>query len=162
MNGDQAYEFAYANAARNADGSIVEESLVEIVAHAVDFDAQKERLGLAQRIVSRRKRPGQTVPLGKVAIPGLEPYAWEPRRLVSDHDGNVVENQHALAVHKRAEALRARLAVEAAQQRADRERAEADLITEWTAVEHDKGREHLSLTWGKCVRETGLVQDGPA
>jgi hypothetical protein len=160
MNGEQAYKFAYANAKRNADGGIVEESLVELVARAVDFDADKERLGLAQRIVSRRKRPGQTEPDGKVCIPGLEPYAWEPHRLIADDDGNVVENREAREVHKKAEARRAALAAESAQERARREQWEADLIAEWTVEQQAAGRDPRTLTFEKCLSEAGVLDGG--
>ena len=112
MNGEQAYRFALANAERNTDGSIVEKSLVEIVAHAIDFDADKERLGLAQRVVSARKRTGQTAPAGKVALPGLSVYEYEPHRLIADDKGNVVENEQARAAHKQAEARRSEEALD--------------------------------------------------
>jgi hypothetical protein len=159
VNGDQAYRFAYANARRNNDGTIVEEHLVELVAHAVDFDPEKERLGLAQRIVSRRKRPGQTAPEGKLAIPGMEPHLFEPHRLLADDAGNVVENQYAREAHKAAEARRAQLAVDAAEERVRLARFEAELIRDWTAAEQAKGRDPLALVWGACVRETGLLTD---
>lgn len=162
MNGEQAYTFAYATAERNAAGDIVEKSLVELVAHAIDFDADKERLGKAQRIVAHRKRPGQTSPDGVVVIPGLEPYAYEPHRLIADAAGNLVENQHARQVHKQAEAGRARDAARAAQDRAEREQIEATQITEWTAAEQAKGRDPLALIWGACVAETGLWKDEDA
>ena len=156
MNGEQAYEFAVANAARNADGSVVEESLVQMVAHAVDFDADKERLGLAQRIVSRRKRPGQTAPAGTVCFPGLENYAYEPHRLIADDDGNVVENRNALHAHKEAEARRADQAAQRAHDRWEMEQLEADHFAAWEKAELAKGRDPRELTWDVCVRETGL------
>lgn len=162
MNGDQAYRFALANAARNPDGSIREESLVETVARAVDFDPDKERLGLAQRIVSRRKRPGQTDPAGKVCIPGLEGYMFEPDRLVADEDGNVVENARALAAHKKAEARRAGLAAERATERLRREQGEADAFGDWSVDQVAIGRDPRSLTFEAFLREHGYLEDGAA
>jgi hypothetical protein len=162
VNGDQAYAFAFANAERNTAGDVVERSLVELVAHAIDFDAEKERLGKAQRIVAHRKRPGQTEPEGKVVIPGLEPYAYEPHRLVADDEGNLVENQHARTVHKQAEARRARDAAVRATSRAVREEIEAEQITEWTEAEQAKGRDQRALTWDACLRETSLWKDEEA
>lgn len=162
MNGEQAYRFALANAPRNADGSIPEGALVEMVARAIDFDPEKERLGLAQRVVSRRKRPGQTEPSGSVCIPGLEKYEFEPDRLVADHDGNVVENARALESHKKAEAFRAAMAAERANDRARREQREADEMTEWTAVESAKGRDPRTLTFEAFLREQGFLEDGRA
>lgn len=157
MNGEQAYRFALANAPRDAGGNVDEKALVEIVAHAVDFDEDKERLGLAQRIVSSRKRPGQTAPVGKVCLPGLETYAWEPDRLIADGKGNVIENWRATVDHKKAEAARSRMAVERANERAHQDRVEAELIGEWSAAEQEQGRDPHELIWGTCVRESGLL-----
>lgn len=162
MNGEQAYRFALANAPRNTDGMVREDVLVEMVARAVDFDPEKERLGLAQRIVSRRKRPGQTEPAGKVCIPGLEAYEFEPDRLIADEDGNVVENSRALESHKKAEARRATLAAERADDRARREQREADELTAWSAAESAKGRDPRTLTFEAFLREQGYLEDGTA
>jgi hypothetical protein len=159
MNGDQAYAYALANAERNTDGTIVERALVEIVAHAVDFDADEARLGQARRIVARRKRPGQTASEGSVVFPGLEHYAYEPYRLIADDDGNVVENQHAHHAHKQAEARRADLAAQRAHDRWEMEQLEADHFAEWERTELAKGRDPQTLTWDACVRETGLWKD---
>jgi hypothetical protein len=161
VNGEQAYRFALANAARDTDGNADEKALVDIVAHVIDFDPEKERLGLAQRIVSRRKKPGQTVPVGKVCIPGLEPYGYEPDRLIADGAGNVIENWRATEKHKKAEAARSRMALERAGERAVQDEAEAELITAWTATEAGKGRDPHELIWGTCVHESGLL-DGEA
>jgi len=160
VNGEQAYKFALANAPRNTDGSVREESLVEIVARAIDFDPDKERLGLAQRVVSRRKRPGQTEPAGKVCIPGLEAYEFEPDRLVADENGNVVENARALAAHKKAEARRAEMAAERATERLRREQGEADAFGDWSVAESAKGRDPRVLTFEAFLREQGFLEDG--
>ena len=160
MNGEQAYVFAVANAQRNPDGSIVEKSLVDMVAHAVDFDAEKERLGLAQRIVSRRKRPGQTVPAGVMVFPGLEEYAYEPDRLIADDAGNVVPNRDAKPEHKQAEARRADEAAQRAHDRWELEQLESDHFTTWEKAQRAAGRDPRELTWDACVRETGLWKAG--
>lgn len=161
MNGEQAYRFALANCQRDAAGNVDEKSLVDIVAHAIDFDEEKERHGLAQRIVSARKRPGNTAPAGKMCIPGLEEYEYEPDRLIADGEGNVIENWRATVKHKRAEAVRSGLAAERALERAAQDEAEADLIGEWANGENQKGRDPHELIWGTCVRESGLL-DGSA
>lgn len=161
MNGEQAYRFGLANARRNSDGTIVEESLVDIVAHAIDFDPEKERLGLAQRIVSRRKKPGMTAPAGKVALPGLGLREYEPERLVADDDGNLIENSKATARHKRAEARRSAANADRANERAEQDKAEADLIDAWTHDQQAAGRDPRELTFGACVAELGLL-DGEA
>jgi hypothetical protein len=161
MNGEQAYRFALANAARDTEGNADEKALVDIVAHVIDFDPEKERLGLAQRIVSARKKPGQTASSGKVCLPGLEEYEYEPDRLIADGEGNVIENWRATEKHKRAEAFRSQMAMERAQDRAAQDEAEAHLIAEWATAEREKGRDPHELIWGTCVRESGLL-DGEA
>lgn len=161
MNNDQAYRFGLMNCARDAAGNVDEKSLVEIVSRAVDFDEEKERLGVAQRIVSARKKPGMTAPAGKVCLPGLESYAYEPDRLIADGEGNVIENWRATEKHKKAEAFRSQLAMERAQDRAAQDEAEAHLIAEWATAERERGRDPHELIWGTCVRESGLL-DGEA
>lgn len=157
MNGEQAYELAYRYAERTPDGERVEESLIELVAGNIDFDAEEQRLNLARRIVARRKRPGSTVPDGVVAIPGLEKFAYEPHRLIADDAGHVIENRHAKARHKLAEARRAREAVRAAGDRAEQADREAAHLKDWTDAQKQQGREPAALVWDVCVRETGLL-----
>lgn len=160
MNGEAAYRFGLANAERNSDGTIVEKSLVEIVAHAIDFDPEQQRLGLAQRIVSRRKKPGMTAPAGKVTLPGLGLREYEPERLVADDDGNLIENARATVQHKKAEARRSALNADRATERAEQDKAEADLIDTWTKEQRQAGRDERELTFGVCVAEMGLLDDG--
>lgn len=160
MNGESAYRFGLANADRNSDGTIVEESLVAIVAHAIDFDPEKERLGLAQRIVSRRKKHGMTAPAGKVALPGLGVREYEPERLVADDDGNVIENSRASVRHKKAEARRSAANADRANERAEQDKVEAELLDEWAAAQVLAGRDQRDLTFGNCVAELGLLDAG--
>ena len=159
MNGEQAYRFALANAQRNSDGTVVESSLVEIVAHAIDFDADKERRGLAQRIVSARKRPGLTAAAGKVALPGLGLREYEPERLVADDAGNVIENSRATVQHKKAEARRSATNADRAVERAEQDRAEAQLMEAWAVDQQRAGRDERELTFGACLAESGLLDD---
>lgn len=162
MNGESAYRFALANALRNVDGTIVESSLVEIVAHAIDFDADKERRGLAQRIVSARKRPGLTAPAGKVTLPGLGLREYEPNRLVADDSGGVIENSRATVKHKQAEARRSALNADRAVERAEQDRAEAELIDAWAKEQQRAGRDERELTFGTCLFESGLLDGSDA
>lgn len=162
MNGESAYRFGLANADRNSDGTIVEKSLVEIVAHAIDFDPEQQRLGLAQRIVSRRKKPGMTAPAGKVALPGLGAREYEPERLVADDDGNLIENSRATVKHKKAEARRSSANADRANERAEQDQAEAELIDAWAKEQQQAGRDERELTFGACVSELGLLDEGEA
>lgn len=159
MNNRDAYRFAYTNARRNPDGSVVEEDLVKLVQAAVDFDAEAAKLGFAQRIVAARKRPGATAPEGAVVFAGMELYSYEPHRLLADDTGNVIENQHARVKFKAAEAKRAQDDAQRATDRATREQNEAGHFAVWAADELAKGRPLTEVTWDTCIRETGLWKD---
>lgn len=159
MNNRDAYQFADQHARRNADGSVVEEDLVDLVESVLDFDARQAKRGLAQRIVAARKRPGATAPEGAVVFPGMELYAYEPHRLLADDTGNVIENQHARMRFKAAEAKRAQEDAKRATDRAAREQNEAGHFAVWAADELAKGRPVAEVTWDTCVRETGLWKD---
>jgi hypothetical protein len=89
----------------------------------------------------------------------MEPYAYEPHRLLSDDAGNVVENKDASPRFKVAEAERAEADLERAGLRAGRERGEADVFVEWFQREAAKGRDPRDLTWEACLHETGLWKD---
>ena len=159
MKSDEAYAYAWENADRNPDGSRVESSVVELVAASIDYDVEKAKRGLAQRIVARRKRPGQTANDGSVVFPGMEHYGYEPDRLLSDDRGNVIENAKAPIRFKTAEAKRAQGDAQTATARAVREQNEAGHFAVWAAEELAKGRDPQEVTWDTCVRETGLWKD---
>jgi hypothetical protein len=162
VNGEAAFRFGLANADRNTDGTIVEKSLVEIVARAIDFDPEEQRLGLARRVVSARKKPGMTAPAGKVALPGLGLREYEPERLVADDGGNLIENSRATVQHKKAEARRSASNADRAVERAEQDQAEAELIDAWAKEQRQAGRDERELVFGACVSELGLLDDGEA
>lgn len=159
MKPDAAYAHAWEHADRNPDGSVVEKSLVDLLADSIDFDEAKERRGHAQRMVARRKRPGQTAAEGAVVFPGLEPYAYEPDRLLADHEGNLIENRDARMKFKAAEAGRSQEAVQKAVDRATRDQQEAGHFATWADEQYAAGRNPAEITWDTCVRETGLWKE---
>lgn len=159
MNSDQAYEWAWEHADRNQDGTVVEGSLVALVAERIDFDAAKERHGKAQRVVANRKRPGRTASAGAVVLPGMEPYRYEPLRLLADGAGNLVENRHATPEVKDAAASRSVRAAGKAMDRADRDGREADEFRWWATRQYEAGRDPAEVTWDTCVREAGMWKD---
>lgn len=159
MNNDEAYAYAWDHAEQNPDGSRVESSIIALLAQHVQFDVDKAKLGLARRILARRKRPGQTAPAGEVVFPGMEHYAYEPHRVLADNDGNVIENAAAPIRYKTAEAKRAQEDAKKAFDRQSREQNEANHFAEWAADELAKGRHPREVTWDNCVRETGLWKD---
>lgn len=159
VRADEAYTYAWEHADRNPDGSVIESSLVDLLATSIDFDEAKERRGHAQRIVARRKRPGQTAAEGAVCFPTLELYPYEPTRLLADDDGNLIENQNARIKFKAAEASRAQQGAQAALDRASREQREHAHFSVWSIEQYEAGRDPAEITWDTCVRETGLWKD---
>jgi hypothetical protein len=159
INSEEAYEYAWEHADRNEDGSRVESSIVELLADRLPFDVRKARLGRAQRVLARRRRPGQTAPAGAVVFPGMEHYAFEPHRIIADDGGNLIHNEDATSPFKDAESGRALADLTAAAVRANRERREAEHFTRWVNAQQLAGRHPRELTWGACVRETGLWKE---
>lgn len=159
MKNRDAYAFAFENAKRNPDGSRIEGDLVEIVASQIDFDEAEERRGKARRIIANRKRPGTTAPEGAVVLPGMEPHAYEPHRLLADDDGNVIENRLARLKFKVAEARRAQDDLQKAMARAAREQNESSYFAPWAADQLEAGRDPREVTWDTCVHETGLWKE---
>ena len=99
-----------------------------------------------------------TAPAGKVALPGLGIREYEPLRLVADDEGNLIENRWATPRHKRAEARRSAVNADKAQERAEQDKAEADLIEAWAAQQQQAGRDPRELVFGVCVVELGLFE----
>lgn len=159
MKSNDAYDYAWEHAVRNADGTRVESSVIELLAQQLPFDADEARRGKARRVLARRKRPGQTAPDGAVVFPGMEHYAYEPHRVLSDDQGSVVENADALIRFKTAEARRAQQDALTATARASREQNEAGHFADWAAEQLANGRPPHEVTWDACVRETGLWKD---
>ena len=56
--------------------------------------------------------------------------------------------------------------LERARRAYERSRREADHMAKWASAERAKGRPESELTWGNCVRETGILRprggDDPA
>lgn len=160
MRNIDAYRHALQNARRNPDGSIVESDLVELIATTIDFNEDEERRGKARRIVANRKRPGMTAADGAVVLPGMEPYAYEPDRLLSDDEGNVIPNRDARLKHKFAETRRAQDDLQKATSRASREQNESSTFALWAAEQLANGRHPAEITWDNCVHEIGLWKEG--
>jgi hypothetical protein len=147
---------AKATLTRNPDGSFDEEKLITALINIVPFEIEQERRRKAQGIYDRAKRPGATKPNGQLTLPGLEKYNYEPDRLVSDDEGNVIENSRAPPRFKAAETARARLNVQRAVEQLNIKSAETDFFQKWALEQALLGRPALDLTWGNCVTENNL------
>jgi len=102
------YDQAILNVKRAPDGSYREIDLLEELAKLLPIDLAREKLKKAKKLIDNLAKPGSTEPDGQLSLPGLNPYDYEPDRLVRDNSGNIVENSKATPPFKTAEAQRAR------------------------------------------------------
>jgi hypothetical protein len=158
----EAIDMALAVLERNEDGSIDEKALIDEVAGLLDFDELSERRNRATRALKKRRSPGSTEPEGQLELPTLEPYAYEPRRLIADNEGHVIEQAEAKTRYKTAEAERARDVARRQAYHADRKSIEATHFAQWVIDELGRGRDKADLTFGVFVHEAGVWSAGNA
>lgn len=89
----------------------------------------------------------------------MEPYGYEPRRLVADNDGHVIEQAKAKLRYKAAEAERAREAARRQTAWADRKSTEEAHMGQWAYEQLTSGRPEAELVFGAFVHEAGLWLD---
>lgn len=162
MTEEEAFQEALTTVERNDLGDVDEKKLIDEVARLLEFDESAERHAKAARVVKRHRRPGQTEPSGQLALPGIEPYAWEPERLVADNEGHVIEQAKAPVSFKHAEAERARANARRQQDHADRKTREHEGFAAWLIDEATRGRPIKGLGFGDYVHEAELWRDEEA
>lgn len=164
MSNETAYERALQQVERQPDGSIDQEKLIDAIVANLEFDFDAAKRGQAKRIIADKKRSGRTPAEGQLVLPIIElaPYAYEPQRLVADHDGNVIENAKARPAHKEAEAERAKKQAAKAEARFERRKAESDIYAEWAQAQATQGRPEKEITWDTCIHEVHLWKDEDA
>lgn len=162
MKEDEAVDAALEELPRNDDGGIDEKALIDAVAELIDFNEQQERINKATRAVKRRRKPGSSPPEGQICLPGMEPYGYEPERLVADNEGHVVEQRTCRPNYKRAEAERSRNVARRHQIWASRKTEESEAYAAWTIEQLASGRRHGEITFDAFLHETGYWKDGEA
>jgi hypothetical protein len=156
---DAIYAKAETKVKRAQDKSMVEADLENALADLIQIDVEKERHRRAKEIIANRARPGATEPEGQLLLPGVsDAYDWEPKRLVRDDVGRVVENYAASIAFKAAESRRAHDHARDAQVQADRKAKETERFAVWATQQALAGRPALDLTWGNCVKENDFLK----
>jgi hypothetical protein len=153
-------EEAKAKVPRDIEQGMQEAALEQALATLITVDLDRERLRRAKEIISNKAKPGGVDPAGaaQLFLPGLDPYFYEPDRLVRDDAGRIIENYKATIKFKQADARRARDHAADAQKWASRKTEESEIQSAWATEQALKGRPALDLTWGNCVAETGLLR----
>lgn len=152
---------------RNELGEIDQDALVVYVATRVAFDEAKERRKKALRLIANRRKPGGTSPDGQLSFDGVDPYDYEPGRLILGAEDPVtkktpiIENSRSLYLHKQAEAARKMKKANEAMRQAGRAQAEASGLGVWTTERLQAGDHAEDLPFGRFVRDAEvLIKDG--
>jgi hypothetical protein len=162
MTEEEAFDAVLASLPRNDDGSVDEKSLIDGIAELIDFDEATERRNKAVATVKRQRKPGTTAPEGQLVLPGIEPYAYEPERLVADNAGHVIEQKKAPVTFKQAEAERARANADRQSGAANRKEKEAREYARWVIEQATEGRDIRGLGFDDFIHDAGLWRPGPA
>jgi hypothetical protein len=154
------YGAAKAKVKPNPDKSVVEANirieLAKIIRDEIDV-MQMADSRAAAIIESLTKQPEEDEGPFQLDLFG-EKYGYDPQRLVKDNQGNIIEEEHATIPFKMAELARS---VENAGRIAtwnNRKTKQMMHFQTWVSAEMMKGRSPLELTWGNCVRETGVLR----
>jgi len=127
------------------------------------LDIKKEALSKAKRILRSCLTPGHSEVSGQMTLPGIEPYAYEPYRLVASRDRmRLIQLRNATLHFKEAEAERARHNKKIADLRAEIKTLEADHMANWIHKCALEDRSQRDWTWENCIKETGLWSEGEA
>jgi hypothetical protein len=147
---------------REPDGGIDEKLVLARLAELLSFDENMEREKKAKRLLNEKTRPGGTAAEGQLSLPGLDPYAYEPDRLIRYGENMIVENRRARPQAKQAEAERAAKNVDRAMVWQRRKQQEVNRFMIWALEEYQAGRSDAEIIFDACMRETGLWNQSPA
>lgn len=147
---------------RDAAGDyVVEEMMQVIIANLPPIDIDQMQRQRAKKIHETWEKTGGTKESGQIWLPGLDPVAHEPHQILMSADGShAIEKEHATVDHfitkqeKREENLKRQAKV------VDYGRAELAHFQRWQNEQIASGRPTLDLTWGNCIRETGILREG--
>ena len=145
---------------RNIEDGVGEEPLVEYVANRLpdpDIAAIKRRR--ASDAVRGLRNHGVTEADGQLTFPGIDPYDYEPDRLVLSDDGTIVEQHRAKPKAKAAESTRTMRKAQQALEQARRRQVEDAAFSQWALERIRAGADYANdISFGAFVtarREAG-------
>jgi len=149
---------------RNPDGSLIEghlrAALARILREKVNLDVIADQRAAAV-IDTLTKQAGEDDDEASDALQLSlfgESYGYNPQRLIKDSDGNIVEEDRATLPFILAELSRSSEHVRRASLWNSRKARKAEHFQKWVAGELNRGRTAIDLTWGNCIRETGVLR----
>lgn len=156
MKADALIQKALEDVARLRDGGAKEEDLIAILAAAIHINVPEEKQRRAKEMIDRRTKPKSTEPSGQLCFVGMDPYPYEPDRLIRDDEGRIIEQKRAAPPYKRAEAKRANKHLEEAAFWAKIKNEEDGQFAQWAYQQIKKGRKQRDIVWGNFIIETGI------
>lgn len=162
MRAQADYDRAIKDLTRKPNGMFDEAELLtamEQFSAEVDVDAVRRKEAKAKLdLLARPESASDADELGADQLVLFnDSYPFGPQRLIRCGD-EIVENVLAPLLAKEADLDRARVNRQRAQVWEDRKSVEVTHFRRWADSERDKGRSALDLTWGNCVRETGILR----
>lgn len=137
---------------RNGDDQVDADGLAAWIASRLPpLDVDAMQLRKAVSMIARKRRPGVTEPDGTLHLPGIDPYDYEPDRLVLSDDDGVVENHRAKPAAKSAEARRAMENLRRIADHASRRQAESAAYGDWALDQARAGVEWVDISFGRFV-----------
>jgi len=137
---------------RNGDDQVDANDLAAWIAHRLPpLDVDAMQLRKAVTMIASKRRPGVTEPDGQLHLEGIDPYDYEPDRLVLSDDNGLVENHRAKPAAKSAEARRAMDNLRRITEHASRRQAEAAAYGDWALDQARAGAEWVDITFGRFV-----------
>lgn len=137
---------------RDGDDQVNADDLAHWIARRLpppDVDAMQLRKAVG--MIARKRRPGVTEPDGQLHLPTIDPYDYEPDRLVLSDDDGVVENHRAKPAAKSAEARRAMENLRRITEHASRRQAESAAYGDWALDQARNGTVWPDITFGRFV-----------
>jgi hypothetical protein len=88
-------------------------------------------------------------------------YGYNPLRLIKGPDNTIIEEERATLPFMMADLARSTENARRAMIWNNRKVQQAQHLQQWTDQQRELGRPAADLTWGNCVRETGLLRERP-
>jgi hypothetical protein len=158
-------EEALASCPKNPDGSVDWRVLREHVKKLIKIDAESALNEKADRLIKRNTKPGGTQAKGQLTLPGIEPYPYEPNRLIKgpakdDGEEPVIIQDEAPQKFKVSQFDREMDNMRKVLKRISYTSAEVKGFNDYLESERKSGNnEWASITFGDYLRKTGRISD---
>jgi hypothetical protein len=165
----ELYKEAKAKVKPNENRSVVESQILDVLTAKLlesqdpQIAARRDAIKLIDNLT---KHPGESEdddddgPQLKLSLPKHnDTYSYDPERLIKDSVGNIIEEKDAPFDFKVAEMARSGENLHRASTWHTRKTRQVAHFQEWMAKQIEAGRPLRELTWGNCIKETGILRE---